>query len=174
MANLGNFDATQVAPNEPFEVIPGGKYPVQIVQSEMRPTKDGGGQYLWLEEEIIDGEYKGRKLWDRLNLTNNNAHAVEIAQRTLSAICHAVGQLHVTDSEALHFKPMIATVRVKPAKGDYDASNEIRGYEPMGGAAPVTVTPGAKPHVVKNPVAPPSMPKTAAATPPWKRGKPAA
>ena len=171
MANLGNFDATQVQPNQPFEVIPGGKYPVQIVASEMRPTKDGSGQYLWLEEEIIDGEFKGRKLWDRLNLSNHNAQAVEIAERALSAICHAVGELHVADSEQLHFKPMVATVRVRPARDQYEASNEIRGYEPMSGAAPVTVTPGAKPHVVRNPVAPPSMPKTASAVPPWRKAK---
>jgi len=159
MAEL-DFDATTIDPNQPFEVIPAGKYRVQIVASEMRATKDGNGQYLWLEEEILDGDYQGRKLWDRLNLANANQQAVEIAQRTLSALCHAVGELHVADSDQLHFKPMIATVRVRPAKGDYDASNEIRGYEADGAAKPVAQAKTA-----------PAAASAATKTPPWRQAK---
>ena len=90
MARLGEtFDATTVEPNKPLEALPPGRYVVQIVNSEMRPTKDGMGQYLWLELDVLEGEYAGRKLFDRLNLINANPTTVEIAQRTLSAICHA-------------------------------------------------------------------------------------
>ena len=139
MANLGTvFDATQVEPNAPFEVVPAGKYLVHILASDMRPTKNGEGQYLWLELEILDGEHRGRKLYDRLNLDNPNQQAVEIAQRALSAICHATGKLHVTDSEELHGISMVATVRVRPGRvvdgKEYSASNEVRGYEPANGA----------------------------------------
>ena len=89
MAKLGTtFDASSVDPTMPFEVLPPGRYLVQIVTSEMRPTKDGAGQYLWLELDVLEGECQGRKLFDRLNLVNPNPTAVEIAQRTLSAICH--------------------------------------------------------------------------------------
>lgn len=167
MANLGSqFDATQVQPQEPFAVIPGGKYKMQIVASEIRVTASGDGQYLWLEHEIIDGEYAGRKLWNNLNLWNNNQQAVEIAQRTLSAICHATGQLHVEDSEDLHFKPMEVTVRVRPAGPDKkgvqrDASNDIRGYEAASGAAP------SRPAQTTAPA--PAAPAPSAASMPWKR-----
>lgn len=169
MAEL-QFDASTVDPNQPFEVIPAGKYPCQVVASEMRATKDGSGQYLWLELEIIDGDCQGRKLWDRLNLANSNAQAVEIAQRTLSALCHAVGELHVSDSEQLHFKPLVATVRVRPARENYDASNEIRGYEPMGSGKAATAA-------AKNAFKPPAAAAPAAAagstskTPPWRQAK---
>ena len=157
MAQL-SFDATTVEPTEAFAVIPAGKYLAQIVTSEMRPTKDGNGHYLWLELDILEGEQKGRKLWDRLNLENPSEKAVEIAQRTLSAICHATGQLHVGDSEELHFKPMIVTVRVRAASDQYAASNEIRGYEPTSGAAPARSV--AVPRVAV---------QTTADTPPWRR-----
>ena len=66
----------------------------------MRPTKDGGGQYLWLELDVLEGPLAGRKLFDRLNLVNASAQTVEIAQRTLSAICHATGRLQVQDSRS--------------------------------------------------------------------------
>jgi hypothetical protein len=66
MAKLGTtFDASSVDPTMPFEVLPPGRYLVQIVSSEMRPTKDGAGQYLWLELDVLEGEYQGRKLFDR-------------------------------------------------------------------------------------------------------------
>lgn len=168
MAQLGaTFDATQVEPNQPFTVIPTGKYKAQIVASEIRATNNGSGQYLWFEMEILEGDQQGHKLWDRLNLWNDNATAVEIAQRTLSAMCHATGQLHVEDSEALHFKPMIVTVRVRPAGPgkdgkQYDASNEIRGYEAVNGAAPAAPTHQAAP-------APAPAPAPSAAAMPWKR-----
>ena len=73
MASFGHtFDASQVEPNTPYDVLPPGKYLAQIVASEMRPTKDGMGQYLFLEIDILEGHYAGRKLFDRLNLVNAN------------------------------------------------------------------------------------------------------
>jgi hypothetical protein len=140
MANLGQtFNANDVEPASSMEVIAAGKYTAQIVNSEMRGTKDGNGQYLWLEIDILEGEYKGRKLWDRLNLVNGNSEAVRIANQTLSAICHAVEVMSVHDSEQLHYKPFTVNVRVRPAGPDKtgtmrDAQNEIRGYSKANGA----------------------------------------
>ena len=163
MAELA-FDATAVEPAQPFEVIPAGKYKVHVVASEMRPTKNGDGQYLWLELEILEGEYQGRRLWDRLNLANSNSQAVEIGQRALSALCHAVGELHVADSEVLHLKPVLVTVRVKPAKDDYAASNDIRGYSAVAGFT-------APPAATVSPATATSVAATATKTPPWRQKK---
>ena len=87
MANLGfAFDANTVQPQESFDVLPAGFYPVMITESEMKGTSTGG-QMLVLTLEVIEGQFKGRKVWERLNLVNNNEQAVQIAQRSLSAIC---------------------------------------------------------------------------------------
>ncbi len=176
------FDASTVDPATSFPVYPADKYLVQIIQSEMRATKDGNGQFLWMELEILDGEFAGGKLFDRLNLVNGNTTAQEIAQRTLSAICHAVGVMQVSDSEQLHFKPMVAEVKVRPAGPDKsgthrDAQNEIRGYTSAGGAAPAQATrapqatarpaqPVARPAAAP---APTSATATGKAAPPWRR-----
>jgi hypothetical protein len=171
MAFLGNtFDANSVEPSAPREIIPPGEYVVQIVESEMAETKAGDGQMLKLTLDIIDGPHTGRKLWDRLNLVNRNAQAVEIAQRTLSAICHATGKLQVSDSEQLHFIPMIAVVKVKPAGDDKqgihrEARNEVGGYKPANGAT--RTAPAAAPA---RQAPPPTQAKPAAsAAPPWRR-----
>lgn len=133
MAEL-NFNATGIDTTSTYDPVPAGEYPVIITESEVRDTKNGLGRYLNLTLEIQGGQFQGRKLWDRLNLWNNNAKAVEIAQRQLAQACHAVGLLQVADSSELHFKPMIAIVRVSNEPGQ-NPQNEIRGYKPAGGVA---------------------------------------
>lgn len=174
MANLGGtFDANSVEPSAPIEILPPGNYPVQIVKSDMEPTKDGDGQKLTLELEIIDGPARGRRLWDSLNLVNRNPQAVEISQRTLSAICHAIGKLQVSDSEELHFKPLMAKVEVLPAGTDKNGyvrerpKNEVKGYSAIAGAAASTQAP---PQRAATSAPPPRQPAPAAsAAPPWRR-----
>lgn len=155
MAQFQNpFDATAVAPREAMDVLPDGDYPVIVEASEWKQTKSGTGAYLELTLQVIDGPAKGRKVWDRLNLSNPNQTAVDIAQQTLSAICHAVGVLRVNDSTQLHNLPMLAKVKVK--QGENGPMNEVKGYKKMG-AAPVAMTP------------PPSAAPSAPAVPPWQK-----
>jgi hypothetical protein len=113
--------------------------------------------------EILDGEQQGRKIWDRLNIVNENAQAVEIAMRSLSALCHAAGKLQVSNSEELHFIHVIATVKVRAAREQYDASNEIRGYEAVVGG-PTIMQRSAPARSAPPPAAAPS-------TAPWKNRK---
>ena len=145
------FNANDVEPNAPRETLPPGDYVVEIVRSEMKATKNGTGQYLELELMITKGPHLNRRLFDRLNLVNANQQAVDIANRTLSAICHATGQMTVSDSEQLHHILMVAKVAVRPAGPDKggimrDAQNEVRGYSAVNGAQP---TP-AKAHAAPN------------------------
>ena len=144
MATL-NMNMTNVAPSQAFTPLPAGDYTAIITESETKATKDGQGQYLQLKLQIQGGEFAGRVLFDRLNLWNNNQQAQEIAQRALSAICHAVGILQVGDSQELHNRPLIATVKVKPASGNYEANNEIKGYKAAQlAAAPAFMPPQAQ------------------------------
>src|SRR5574337_281755 len=103
MAFLGNY----VDPNAPaaqdFAPVPSGEYPAIITDSDMKPTKKNDGQYLELTYQIIDGPYKGRLVWGRLNLDNPNAQAVAIAQGQLNAIVAACGiTAAMSDSQQLH------------------------------------------------------------------------
>ena len=143
-----NIDTSHIDPSPRFDPLPAADYPVIITESETKLTKDGTGQYLQLKLEIQGGEYSGRVLFDRLNLWNNSAQAKEIAHRQLAQIAHAVGVLQVADSEQLHCKPLIASVKVRPASGSYEASNDIKGYK-AGAGAPVMQQPFAAPQAQK-------------------------
>ncbi len=128
MANLHGFNAGEVDPAVAYEPIPAGKYLVVITGSEMKPTKSGKGSYLELTFQVIDGEYKGRQLWARLNLDNTNPLTVQIARAELSAICRAVGVLQPKDSVELHNLPLQVTVKCKKRDDNGEITNEIKGY----------------------------------------------
>ena len=135
MPTLNGFDANQVDPNFAFEAIPAGKYLAVITESEMKPTKSGVGQYLQFTFQVIEGEYKGRLVWTRLNLDNPNATTVKIARAELSAICRAVGVPAPKDSVELHNIPLVITVGLKKRDDNGEMGNVIKGYAKKDAAA---------------------------------------
>jgi hypothetical protein len=154
MAHLNGFNAHEVDPNVGFDPIPVGKYLAVITASEMKPTKNGVGEYLQVELEVIDGPCKGRKVWDRLTLKHPNEMTVKIARGTLSAICRAVGVMAPKDSIELHNLPLVISVGHKKRDDTGEITNVIKSYAKRDAAAvraPVTTSNGA------------------ASTPPWKR-----
>lgn len=165
MARLDEaFDATDIDPLQPFENLPPGNYRAQIVESEMRATRNGQGQYLWLMLDILDGGYQGRKLFDQLNLINPNPQTVEIAKRSLSAICHATGRIAIVDSEELHLIPMEIVVTVEPPKNGYGARNRIRYV-----ARKKDDAPAARPPTRPAPAAAPMTTQPTEASTPWRQ-----
>lgn len=153
MADLNGFDATNVEPNAGFDPIPAGKYVAAITASAMKPTKNGKGEYLELEMEVLEGPFKGRKLWDRLTLKHPNTQTVEIAKGTLSAICRAVNVLRPRDSVELHNLPLVVSVAIKNRDDNGEPTNTIKGYAKRDtGVAP------------QRPMA-----AASGGTPPWKR-----
>jgi len=126
-----NFNAEEIEPQSDFSPLPVGNYTVVITQSEMKPTKTGNGQYLQLTLQVVEGEYKNRLIFDRLNIQNTNEVAQQIAQKALSSICRAVGVMHPKDSEELHDKPFSVKIGIRPASGEYGESNIVRGYSSL-------------------------------------------
>lgn len=149
MADLKWFDANAVPPAEEYRVVPSGEYTAAIESSEMKDTKSGDGKYLALCVQILEGQYKGRKLWENLNIVNKSQKAQEIARGTLSAICRAVGVMTPRDSADLHYKPLRIKVGVDVDKATGEARNKVRGWMPLDGkpASPAAVGLRAVPEV---------------------------
>jgi hypothetical protein len=161
MANLGGtYTADPNNVQGDYSPVPPGEYLVHIVDSDMVETSAKTGHYLKLEMEILDGEQQGRKLFDLLNIDNTTQQAVDIAQLTLTAICVGVGKVSISDSTELHGTPMIAVVKVDPARTgadgkEYGPSNSIRTYKPANATA---AKPAASGPANSN-----------SSAPPWKR-----
>lgn len=142
MANLNGFNANEVEPAVGFDPIPAGKYLAVISESGMKPTKSGAGNFLELTFQVLEGEFKGRLLWARLNLDNANATTVKIARAELSAICRAVGVMAPKDSVELHNLPLIITVAHKKRQDTGEITNVIKGYSKKDAATPKATTAG--------------------------------
>jgi hypothetical protein len=137
MAQLGgNYIPDPNETEDSFDIVPAGDYIAIISASDYVANQKGTGMILKLTYEIIDGEFKGRKIFENLNLENENAVAVQIAKKTLNSICLACGVNAIQDSSQLHSIPMLLDVGIKPAKGDYDAQNKIKKHLPVNGSAP--------------------------------------
>jgi hypothetical protein len=130
-----NFDASTVAPQASTGPLPAGTYLAHITESDVQPLKSGNGEGLKLTFEIIDGQFKGRRVWENLNIRHSNEDTQRIAQSQLSALCHAVNVIKLLDTAALHFKPVRINVTVREAQGIYKANNNIKGYESVGSVA---------------------------------------
>jgi hypothetical protein len=130
MSDLTGFDASKVEPRMAMDPIPAGKYVAILSGSELKSNKAGTGQFLELVFTIIEGEYKNRQLWARLNLFNPNQVAMKIAQAELSALCRAVGVMTPRDSVELHGLPVVLRVRLKRRADTQELTNTIAGYEP--------------------------------------------
>lgn len=150
---LNGFNAGEIEPAAPRGTLPAGKYKCVITQSGEKPTKAMTGTMLTLSLQVIEGPHQGAMVFDNLNLNNPSQTAVEMAQRTLSAICRATGVMMPNDSSDLHNKPLMVTVKLETTT-QYGDQNKVAGYEPCEKASA--------------PVAGAAAPM-AANVPPWKR-----
>jgi hypothetical protein len=145
MATL-QFSAQGIDTSNNFDALPAGEYTVVVTESDMKTTQSGTGRYLSLTFEVQAPEsFRGRRLWDNLNLENPSAKAVEIAQRQLAQLCVACGLQGITDSEQLHNVPVVAIVKVDRSDS---TRNQIKGYKAAGQAlqtVPTTPAPAAAP-----------------------------
>lgn len=107
------FDVTNI---DPFvqggAPVPAGQYPAAIRAMSVKPNNVATtGHNLACEYVITDGEFKGRKVFDNLNLWHTGSTAAcEIAMKQLSSIGHAVGVLSGGDLTLLCNKPMLIEV----------------------------------------------------------------
>ncbi len=157
------FDASQVAPASISDPIPAGWYNAEISDCEVLPVKGrNGGTRVKFDFTVISGDFKGRKFFGSINNKNANPQAQEIGQKELSAICHAVNVIQVSDTKQFIGKTLQVKVKVKPEdkEGGYDAANEPKAYKPMEGATPGVPAgpqfPAGPPQFAAGPVAVPA------------------
>lgn len=111
------------------EPVPKGDYFAKIVDSDLKTTKAGTGQYVELTWELnghVDtGACKNRKIWQRLNVKNDNPEAERIGRQELNRLVKASGLTEVGDTSELHGRELIVGVKISPPRGQYAASNDI-------------------------------------------------
>lgn len=130
MADL-NFNANDVDPSSGVGPIPAGRYELQAIEADVKPANSGRGEVLSLTYEVIGGEYNGRKIWERMNIAHESPVAQKIGQEQLSALCHATGELQISDTEQLLWKPFQADLKTETypkSDGSTGERNAVKKY----------------------------------------------
>lgn len=152
---MAQLQGLRLDPNVPenagaFQIIPPGKYKAVIVADELKLTSTGG-QMIELKLQIIEGDYIGVEIIDRLQIINASIKAQEIGQGTLKRICNLCKvQYPPPDTSKLFGVPMVITVKIEEfvskTTGATLQSNKITGYNP---ASTVISSQTTKPDVKK-------------------------
>jgi hypothetical protein len=158
-----------------FSVMPAGNYVGQIVESDIKATQAGTGEYIAITIEILSDGYKGRKVWHNINHNNPSEKAQAIGQGQLRFLVENAGLARLSDTSQLHFKPVGVRLKVRPAEGQYPEKNEVSGFLPVSEVkgAPVPSAPtGFQPPRAAPQAPATSSPVAAAAAanvPPWAK-----
>jgi hypothetical protein len=161
------FNTEKVDESKAFTPVPAGRYLVEVISSEIKQTKTGKGEYIFLILRIVEGPHEGKKIFDRINFINQNKDAENIAQRALKKLCLACGvRGELKDTEQLHFKRFHAHILVRQDPG-YPAQNSIR-YPDSPADAPLFEN-GSGAVATKEKPAPIARPKPSGAAKPWQK-----
>jgi hypothetical protein len=149
--------------------VPPGNYPVVVEKAEVKTTKRGDGNYLWLQLSITGDNHANRKLFTNINLKNPSQEAERIGRSELASLGKAIGLTAIRDSGELIDRALIVHVKVK------DDQNEVTAFKPLDGSrssAPAQRPAASRPaQPVKQPAASPSS-STATSAPkkmPWSK-----
>lgn len=134
---MGDLDF-DIDNNEPvsmdFEPLPPGKYQAKVTLAEVVDNSKGDGQILKLTFDIIDLDFKGRKVFENLNISNPSEKAQQIARGQLSSLCRAIGRMGImSNSFELLDKPVMLKLKIEPPQNGYAAKNKIIAYESCNG-----------------------------------------
>lgn len=165
MAFLGQtFDADELPQGNTYEPLPAGWYTATITAAELKPTKDGSGQYIKVRYDITGPTHQGRVVFGNLNIKNASAKAEEIGRQQLGELMRAIGLSRVTDTDQLIGGSLLIKLSVRAATEQYPAQNEVKGFKAITGSAPTFAAPAASPAAAS-----PAAAAPAKATPPWAR-----
>ena len=135
-----DFDTAAVAPSV-FDVLPEGEYPVRVGKVAVKMNRAETGKTASVQLTVIDGQYKGRTVYDNLTVVMfdagddpKKAQAQNIGRAQLAALLNAVGKAGENNLAKLVDCECLARVKVQPAQGEWEARNIVRGYKPLAGA----------------------------------------
>lgn len=119
---LQDFDATNVQPQQGISAHPPGMFDFAITHTYLKPTKDEQGLMFVVEMTSPAG-----RIENRYNVYNKSPQAMEIAQKELAALCHAVGQFRVSYPKAADGTPIFdkAGMELRGKRGRMEVAPQL-------------------------------------------------
>ena len=118
-----------------FEAYPAGDY-IGIIESSEFGETSTGGEMLTLIWQIIEGNFKGKKVYERLNLVNKNTGTEQQAWRAWNAIkkiCGYEEHVHVPDASVCYNIPIGFELSITGKDDDpYGKQNRFKKHYAVG------------------------------------------
>lgn len=119
--------------NKKYAALPAADYDVVCVKSEATRTKDGRKDAFKLQLKVIDGEHKGRILWDQLTVSEDNPKAMAVFFDRFGAFDMTIENFFSKDpsNEEIAAGPLGKVIRVQVEVGEWQgkANNNIKAYK---------------------------------------------
>lgn len=159
MAFLGQtYQVKDIPEQDSFEPIPAGWYNARITEAEVKSTKAGTGSYIKVRYDITGPTHQGRVVYGNINLSNPNQQAEQIGIQQLGSLARAIGLEVISDSDQLINRDVQIKLSIKKdTSGQYNDSNDVKGFKAVDGVMPSMPTA--------------SAPTYKTATPPWAAKK---
>lgn len=114
-----------------FQPLEAGWYTAEVSGSKEKMSQ-AGNNMAELEFSLTNG----RKVWTTFNLNHPDEGVVQIAQRQMSQLAHAAGLAALGDTDELVGAYVGVYLKIRPAKGEWPARNEVGAYRSAGDSAP--------------------------------------
>lgn len=118
------FDATEVDTSDQQE-IPAGEYLTAVKKIEHGMNKNQTGELVKAVIEILEGQHKGRVLFENFNTKHENKQAEAIGKKRFAALCLALDRPRIRNVAELMGIPFIAKVGARK-----DGTMEIKTFSP--------------------------------------------
>lgn len=144
-------DMENVADHQTYELLPAGEYLVEIIQKEDSKTKDNQDPMINIVLEVHKGDFKGRRLYDRIILSENELSPAWKIRWRAKMFLKAIGEEHKGnvfewDSDRWVWRRCWASVVQEEQKaGKYAGTmrNAIKSYTSCEEEVGTEVSPGA-------------------------------
>lgn len=117
---MGTFN---VDPDARYKVLPKGEYAVMVLKVEEKAPKQGEFNYLETSMEVIEGEYKGEIMVDRLSLSPK-------AAPRLAGFIHACGMVDPSQKGSQSFDTNDLINKVLIVKGEPETFKGFEKFRP--------------------------------------------
>jgi hypothetical protein len=173
-----DFDETAPLPSGNLDPLPKGKYLAEVVESSWEEHERAGkqsngrdGRRVNLTFKVLEGEFEGRLFWDRLDIdresvSNKTGETLKIDYIRFNALVGASEIGRLQDTTQLHGIPVLASLMLDPASGEYKAKNRVTAYH---SAAQAAAAPAPRPQAQAQPTRPTGTGSGGKPALPWKR-----
>jgi len=95
------------------EPIPNGRYKAVATSAQRKHTKSGNGWFWEITFTIAEGEYEGKSVTHRFNMSNPSDDAVAIGRSQMKRYLDSIGNLEPQDESDLCYIAVFITVGCK-------------------------------------------------------------